>query len=50
MEHLGFVIAAYGITAFVLLCLIGWNVSEYFVQRNAVAAMERAASRRGRRG
>lgn len=50
MEHLGFVIAAYGLTAFVLLGLIGWTVSEYFVQRNAVETMERAGTRRGRRG
>jgi heme exporter protein CcmD len=50
MDHLGFVAAAYGITAFVMLGLIGWTVSEYFVQRNAVEAMERAGARRGRRG
>lgn len=46
MDHLGFVAAAYGITAFVLLALTGWTVGEYFVQRKAVAALERAGARR----
>lgn len=48
MDHVGFVVAAYGLTAVVLLGLIGWTVSEFFVQRTAVETMERA--RRGRRG
>ena len=48
MDHLGFVAAAYGLTAFVLLALIGWTVSEFFMQRTAVETMERAG--RGRRG
>jgi heme exporter protein D len=42
MDHLGFVAAAYGITAVVLLGLIGWTVAEYLVQKKAVAALERS--------
>ncbi len=50
MDHLGFVAASYGITALVMLGLIGWTVSDYFAQRKAVEAMERTGARRGRRG
>jgi heme exporter protein CcmD len=49
MDHLGFVAAAYGITAFVMIGLTGWTVSDYLVQRKAVEAMERTGARRGRR-
>jgi heme exporter protein D len=39
-EHLGFIAAAYGFTALVIVTLIAWSLAEYRAQSRALAELE----------
>jgi heme exporter protein CcmD len=49
-EHLGFILAAYGLTGLVVLGLVGWTVGDYLSARRALAALEKSGLGRRRFG
>jgi len=38
--HAGYIVAAYGFTALVVLALIGWSLAEYRGQKRALGELE----------
>jgi heme exporter protein D len=47
VDHLGFIVAAYAITALVLAGLVLWVVTDGRAQRAALADLDRRGARRG---
>jgi heme exporter protein D len=51
MQHLGFIVAAYAVTALVVAGLILWTIVDYREQRKALGDLEaRGVRRRSSRG
>lgn len=49
--HAGFIVAAYALTALVVVALIGWIVADYAAQRRVLGDLERrGVTRRSQRG
>lgn len=46
MTHLGYVLASYGISAFVLAAVIGWILVDQRVQKRAMTELEAQGIRR----
>jgi heme exporter protein D len=46
MDHAGFIIAAYSLTAVVVIGLIAWVLADQRAQRRAIAALEARGARR----
>jgi heme exporter protein D len=48
-QQAGFIVAAYAVTAFVVVVLIAWVVLDYAAQRRLLDDLEERAPRRSRR-
>jgi len=49
-QQMGFIVASYAVTAFVVAALIAWVVLDYFSQRRVLGDLEaRGVSRRSQR-